>query len=101
MTVFSEYARYYDLLYRDKDYAGETDYVDGMIQSHALEARTILNLGCGSGRHDRELIKKGYQVTGVDSSTVMLDAAKNAANDIADLDYVQGDIRSNRMAKQD
>ena len=31
----------------------------------------------------------------------MLDAAKNAANDIADLDYVQGDIRSNRMAKQD
>lgn len=26
-TVFNDYARYYDLLYQDKDYQAEADYV--------------------------------------------------------------------------
>ena len=30
-AVFAYYARYYDLLYRDKDYEAETEYVAGLI----------------------------------------------------------------------
>ena len=30
--VFDAYARYYDLLYRDKDYAGEAEYVAAHIR---------------------------------------------------------------------
>ena len=60
MSVFNEYARYYDLLYRNKDYAGETDYVHNLIQAQIPDAKSILNLGCGSGRHDRCLVDKGY-----------------------------------------
>lgn len=29
--VFDEYAAYYDLLYKDKDYVGEAEYIDGLI----------------------------------------------------------------------
>ena len=43
--VFNAYAAYYDLLYRDKDYAAEADYVAGLVLQFAPEARTILDLG--------------------------------------------------------
>ena len=98
MSVFNEYARYYDLLYRDKDYTAEAEYVHGLIQAQAPGAKSILNLGCGSGRHDRCLTELGYTVTGVDLSKEMLSAARNAAADNASLEYVQGDVRTVRLA---
>ncbi|MBC8018201.1 MAG: class I SAM-dependent methyltransferase [Verrucomicrobia bacterium] len=99
MSVFNEYARYYDLLYRDKDYAGETDYVHNLIQAQSPDAKTILNLGCGSGRHDRCLADRGYAVTGVDLSGEMLTAARETAADNVALEYVQGDARTVRLGK--
>jgi hypothetical protein len=34
MSVFAAYSRYYDLLYRDKDYAAEARYVHELVQRH-------------------------------------------------------------------
>ena len=99
MSVFNEYARYYDLFYRDKDYTGETDYVHNLIQTHSPGAKTILNLGCGSGRHDHFLVDKGYAVTGVDLSEEMLAAARDAVTGNGALEYVQGDVRTVRLGK--
>jgi len=96
MSVFNAYARYYDLLYRDKDYTGETDYIHGLIRKHAPHAATVMNLGCGSGRHDRLLQKKGYAVTGVDLSEEMLASARLNA-DSPQLSYFHGDIRTVRL----
>jgi SAM-dependent methyltransferase len=100
MTVFDKYARYYDLLYKDKDYAGEARYVHGLIQHNAPAASSILNIGCGSGRHDREFVKLGYQVTGVDFSDEMLAAARRGTADSKDLEYYQGDFRTARLGKK-
>ncbi|OGT98223.1 MAG: methyltransferase type 11 [Geobacteraceae bacterium GWB2_52_12] len=99
MSVFKDYARYYDLLYRDKDYAAETEYIHQLIQSNNPGASTVLNQGCGSGRHDRCLVEKGYTVTGIDLSEEMLAAARNSAGVNVALDYVQGDVRSVRLGK--
>ncbi len=100
MTVFNHYARYYDLLYRDKDYFAEADYLHGLIQSNAPDAKTVLNLGCGSGRHDQELAKLGYSITGVDLSNEMLNMARSAGKGNAALQYHSGDIRSIRLKQQ-
>ena len=51
MSVFGGYSRYYDLLYRDKDYAGEVAFVHGIIDEHAPQAQSLLDLGCGTGAH--------------------------------------------------
>ena len=75
MSVFGNYSRYYNLLYKDKDYAGETEYVRTIIQRHSPDARAILDLGCGTGRHDFLLAEMGYEVTGVDISQEMLAVA--------------------------
>ena len=97
MTVFNEYARYYDLLYRDKDYHGEAAYIDGLIRRFSPSATTVLNLGCGSGRHDRELIKLGYAVTGVDRSEEMLSEARSKGEG---LEYICADLCQLRMNRR-
>ena len=99
MSVFGHYARYYDLLYRDKDYAGEAKYVADLIRKHHPEARRLLELGCGTGRHAELLARAGYSVCGLDASPAMLAqarkrAAESAAADRAELVFTQGDIRS-------
>jgi len=72
VTVFGRSARFYDSLYSDKDYAAEADYVDALIQRWAPGARSLLELGCGTGRHAFEFARRGYTVFGVDRSAEML-----------------------------
>ena len=103
MDVFGSYSRYYNLLYQDKDYAGEAQYVRGLIERHAPQARTVLDLGCGTGRHDLLLARMGYQVTGVDRSAEMLaiaGAQTPAGPPSPSLSFAQGDIRSVRLGTQ-
>lgn len=97
MPVFGAYARYYNLLYKDKDYTGEADYIHRLIGQHQPQARTILDLGCGTGRHDQLLTRHGYELTGVDQSAEMLAVA--ATNAHPTLNFLQGDIRSIRLEK--
>lgn len=76
IDVFDAYARYYDLLYRDKDYAAEAAYVASLIRGFAPNASEILDLGCGSGAHAVELAQLGFRVHGVDRSEEMIDRAR-------------------------
>jgi len=103
-TVFGTYARYYDLLYRDKDYAGETHFVHGLIQKHASNAGSILELGCGTGKHAELLSKMGYEVLGIDMSQEMLETANSRLSDLeekqaAKLSFDHGDVRAYRTER--
>ena len=75
MSAFGQSARHYDSLYADKDYSAEANYIHGLIQAHAPGARSLLDLGCGTGRHAVAFAEKGYTVVGVDRSTEMLGEA--------------------------
>jgi SAM-dependent methyltransferase len=101
MKCFGDYSRYYNLLYKDKDYAGEAQYVHELIQKYRPGAKTILNLGCGTGNHDFEFAKLGYKVTGIDLSAEMLAAANNCLSTLntqtSSLNFIQGDIRTVRL----
>ena len=70
--AFDAYSRYYDLLYRDKDYAAEAQYVAGALRRHAPQAKRLLELGCGTGGHAEHLARAGYAVDGFDVSDTML-----------------------------
>jgi SAM-dependent methyltransferase len=99
--VFDSYSRYYDLLYREKDYAGETAYLVAHLRRHAPRAGRILELGCGTGAHAAHLARAGYAVHGVDQSESMLAraAARKAvlpAEIAARLTFERGDARSVR-----
>lgn len=101
MAVFGAYSRYYDLLYRDKDYTGESDYLHRLIESHRPGSVSILDLGCGTGRHDFCLTRLGHDLTGVDQSHEMLAVAAQQKAEFsgprAAPNFVQGDVRSVRL----
>lgn len=70
------YSQYYDLLYSDKDYEKEVAYVNDLIKSNIPLAKTILDMGCGTGKHAELFSKKGYSVHGIDLSEEMLKVAE-------------------------
>ncbi|MBT3981967.1 MAG: class I SAM-dependent methyltransferase [Bacteriovoracaceae bacterium] len=77
MSVFGElYAKCYDLVYESKEYDSEVDYVSSLIKKYAGNSKSILDLGCGTGKHAELFLNKGHSVHGVDLSDEMLEIAK-------------------------
>lgn len=96
--VFDAYARYYDLLYKDKDYEAEARYIAGMIRQYHPQATSILDLGCGTGKHAEYLARMGFVVHGVDMSETMLACAQQRKLSLppeiaARLAFSHGDVR--------
>ena len=77
MNNFNLYSKYYDLLYNDKDYKSESEYVYNCLKKNTIKLNSLLELGCGSGGHAKYLIKKINNITGIDrSSEMVLEANK-------------------------
>lgn len=103
MSVFGLYSRYYDLLYRDKDYQSEATFVAEQLESAHVPSQDILELGCGTGMHAALLARRGFRVHGIDFSTEMLEAAQQRRADLppeaaARLAFASGDVRTYRHA---
>ena len=96
---FNLYAQYYDLLYKDKDYKKEAEYLHTLIRKHSPNAKTILSLGCGTGNYEFELEKLGYEIVGVDISQQMIDIA-DISRGKSKCEFIQGDIRNIRLDKK-
>lgn len=80
MDAFRKYAEYYDVIYSDKDYQGEVDFIEEIFRKFSLRpVKTVLDGGCGTGGHDIPLAERGYEVTGIDISEVMLTSAREKA----------------------
>ncbi len=69
----------YDILNnaRGKDYVGEAAALADIIRAHDPSARTLLDVGCGTGRHMKELHSLGFTCVGTDLSPAMLTKAKS------------------------
>ncbi len=98
MADYDRIAHYYDAEYAE--FAEDLP----MLRHFAREAPgPLLELGCGNGRVAVPLAQAGFQVTGVDISTAMLDIARrrSAAAHLGDhLTLVQADMRSIELGKQ-
>lgn len=95
--MFSETARYYDVIYDEfKDYEAEADQVAELIHRLAPEACSILDVGCGSGRHASFLTEKhGFEVDGLDLEPAFVEIAQercpNGTFVVADMaDFAMG-----------
>jgi SAM-dependent methyltransferase len=101
VKIFNSYAQYYDLLYKDKDYQQETNYLLNLIDKYQPEAKSILEMGCGTGMHAELIAKRNFNVHGIDQSAEMVARAIKHSKSLNlfsedQLSFSVGDIRSYR-----
>ena len=89
-TSFNDYADYYDLIYKDKDYRKEVDFIENIFEiGNTHKPKKILEVGCGTGSYTKILLERGYEVTAVDISKDML----KIAGEKCACKFIKGDIR--------
>jgi cyclopropane fatty-acyl-phospholipid synthase-like methyltransferase len=94
MTSYDTFAPFYDAVQGDR--AEHAAYVRGLIQKHNPEARTLLELACGTGSILNQL-RPHYEVMGLDQSEAMLEIA---AEKVAGVRLVQADMTSFRLRER-
>lgn len=95
MTIYSNFAFYYDRLMKDVDYCKWADYIEELFRRHNSGPSMILDLGCGTGSFCIEMARRGYEMIGIDLSTEMLSCAKaKALKNELDILYLNQDIAS-------
>ncbi len=72
---FNLYSKYYNLLYQNKDYNSEANYISDCIKCYSPFANSILEFGSGTGGHGLVLKKKGYDIYGIERSKQMAEEA--------------------------
>jgi len=83
-----DYAEVYDVMYADKPYEREVDFIEVIFKKFGKSPKTVLDVGCGTGRHGQILTERGYEVTGVDRAEAMIETAKSRVKfkvEVADL----------------
>lgn len=102
MNVFKKYADFYDLLYEDKNYEQECNFIKHIFETYSeKKVKSILDLGCGTGSHALLFADMGYAVTGVDLSENMLEMAREKVADQKESTaFVQQDIRHLKLPQK-
>lgn len=101
MVNFRDYAKYYNLLYTDKNYQAEVEYVDSLIKKFSKKkVKTILDLGCGTGKHAFHFADRGYQVDGIDLAKEMITIARTTNKYLDKIKFRVADARHFNLKKK-
>jgi SAM-dependent methyltransferase len=92
---FEYFAKYYDLLYKTKDYDREVAFIEEVFEAYH-KPKKLLELGCGTGNYTQRLYQKGYDLTGIDLSDNMLNVAKGKC----ECEFLKGNIRDISLNKK-
>ena len=87
------------------DFFGFPDAAQTDAESEALRSllpgppARVLDVACGQGRHAIRLAKAGYEVLGLDSSTLFIGQAREAARVAGvSVEFIEGDMRQLEVA---
>ena len=69
--MFTQTAKQYDAVYSYKDYEAESNLITELVRARVTNARTLLDVACGTGKH-LEHLSKNFETSGVDLDTEML-----------------------------
>jgi SAM-dependent methyltransferase len=95
---YCSFAQVYDRIMADVPYRMWADYFERVWARHSFAPETILDLACGTGNFSLELASRGYQVTGVDLSSDMLELARKKCRSLGIyVDFHQSDIRDLKL----
>lgn len=85
---FVDITEHYDALMAGVPYKHWVDYLEDILRRLKHHPRTVLDVACGTGTVPEILAARGYEVTGVDISSGMIEAAnRKKAKSGSDIDY--------------
>jgi ubiquinone/menaquinone biosynthesis C-methylase UbiE len=88
--LYKKFARYYDKIYDNVDYSGESEFIEWAIKKHKTShGSKLLDVACGTGSHSKILVNK-FQVTGVDINNKMLQIARKK---VPETDFIYGNMK--------
>lgn len=89
-------------MYAGKDYERECDLLEEAFGRFASgSVRTVLDLGAGTGNHALTLVRRGYELVGVDLAGEMVEIARRkAAEEGLEIDFREGDLRTVRLHRE-
>ena len=91
------HAARYDLIYADKPYRREADFVAERVSRLRGGAGpgSLMDVACGTGRHALEFAAMGWHVTGIDYNPELLERAReNAATRGLEVVFLEQDMRA-------
>ena len=92
------YSKYYDKIYSSKNYILEINFIVRLIKKFtSTKNPLILELGSGTGQHTLELVKKKYQVEGLEKSKEMI---KNLKKKNKKIKIYNQDMRTFNLKKK-
>jgi SAM-dependent methyltransferase len=95
--MFSESAELYDTIYSEfKDYSEEVRKIVALLREKSPSARTVLDVGCGAGRHAALLTAEGYKVDGLDIESAFVEIARTRCPEGR---FFRGDMASFDLGK--
>jgi len=86
--------QYYEIAFSFRDIPAEVDVFEECFKRFSqIPVKSVLELGCGNSPHMEELIKRGYQYSGLDLSKAMLEYSREKALRIgAEVNLIHGDM---------
>jgi SAM-dependent methyltransferase len=94
---YGSFAWAYDLI-SERAVAAECAHIEAMLAGRGIAAGArLLDAGCGTGRYAVELARRGFRVTGVDTSAELLAIARGQAG-AETVTFVLGDLRALPLA---
>lgn len=93
ISIYGEFALYYDRLMADVDYSQWASYLESIFKRYKCKPKLIADLGCGTGSFCLEMDRRGYEMIGIDASAEMLSCARQKALDAgAEILFLNQDI---------
>ena len=97
MSFKKLYSKYYNLVYKSKNYKFEVDYIFRLLKSKKINIKSILELGSGTGMHAKYLIRKKLKLTCVEKSLEMI---KNFQAKSKRITIINADLKKLKLLKK-
>lgn len=76
-TSYQKLARFYDAMHQRRDYDKESNFVINRIKEINPKAKSIIDVGCGTGTHLQKFSNHFETLAGVDLNKEILEVAKS------------------------
>lgn len=96
--LFDDLVPYYEIL-EGRNWETELGLVASVLRRY--KSRSVVDLGCGTGRHVRELASLGFDATGIDLSSECINFAKKwARREGSDARFITGNYYQHPFGKK-